>query len=97
MEAAGTKPPKQKKLKAGKAGVTKKGHFNVSRIVEERKSTGKAKKHFLVEWEGYHPSWESWRILGKVGSPLQTWECLGVVRHTEALYAWRGWELPAAS
>jgi hypothetical protein len=97
MEAAGTKPPKQKKLKAGKAGVTKKGHFNVSRIVEERKSTGKAKKHFLVEWEGYHPSWESWRILGKVGSPLQTWECLGVVHHTEALYAWRGWELPAAS
>ena len=87
-ELAGVKPGKgkAKKPKAGKAGVTKKNHFNVSHVVMERASTGRAKKWFLVEWEGYHPSWEVERIMGKVGSPLQTWERLGVIRRTEAYH-----------
>jgi hypothetical protein len=66
-----------------------KGHCNVSHIVKEVKSTGKAKIYFLVEWEGYHPSFERHRISGLVGDPVQTWETLSVMKHTEALVAWR--------
>ena len=73
-EAAGTKEEtaveakrKEKAKNMGKAGVSKKGHFNVSHIVKEVKSSGKAKGWFLVEWDGYHPSWERERINGVRG------------------------------
>jgi hypothetical protein len=84
-EAVGKAP---KPVKAQKEKL-KKGHANVSHIVKEVKSTGKAKIYFLVEWEGYHPSFELHRISGLVGDPVQTWETLAVMRHTEALVAWR--------
>ena len=69
--------------------VQKKGHFLINQILEERASTGKAKAYFLVQWEGYHPTWEKWRIVGQVGDPVATWETLAVVQGTEALVAWR--------
>ena len=55
------KLPKEKK---------KKGVFSMSHIVEERQTEGKAGTWFLVEWEGYAPEWESWRINGVVGGPV---------------------------
>ena len=68
---------------------TKKYHHEVESILEERASTGKAKAYFLVQWAGYHPSWEAWRITGLVGEPVATWETLAVVKNTEALTKWR--------
>ena len=101
-EGAGVRPVAAKavakaaaKAAVGKEGVTKKTHWNVSRIIEERSSTGKAKVHFLVEWVGYHPTWERYRINGVVGDPIQTWEVLKAIRYTEAFYHWRGLPLPA--
>ena len=85
-EIAGTKPAKPvppPKLKL------KKNHFNIECILEERKSTGKAKVWFLVQWEGYNPKWEQWRIYGMVGDPLTTWERLSTVKNTEAYSAWK--------
>ena len=58
--------------------------YDVEKIVEEQRGW------FLVQWAGYHPSWEAWRLSGEVGSPVQTWEQLRAVRNTEALRRWRG-------
>jgi hypothetical protein len=44
---------------------------------------------YLVRWEGYHESWEVWRISGEVGSPLETWEPKKNMADTMALEAWR--------
>ena len=44
-----------------------------------------------VAWEGYHPSWETWRKEGEVGvAPVITWERRKSLLKTEA-YARRGW------
>ena len=39
-----------------------------------------------VEWAGYHPTWKSWRIMGRVGEPVATWETLAVVKLTRRLW-----------
>ena len=39
-----------------------------------KQPTGAARAYYLVEWEGYDPSWEAWRIQGEPGTPLCTWE-----------------------
>ena len=92
-EAAGKLPQKPKAVKPGKLGVTKRNHYNVAKIIKEVATMGRAKEWFLVEWEGYHASWEVERINGVVGGPIQTWERLGVICNTEAFWVWRGWEL----
>ena len=63
--------------------------WEVDCILEERPS---GRRRFRVRWEGYHPSWERWRVpgLGLPGEPLQTWEPLKLMRDTEALQQWRG-------
>lgn len=63
--------------------------WEVSHIVEERGS--RHKREYLVEWAGYHPSWEAWRGNGPggvEGSPLQTWEPANALMGTEALINW---------
>lgn len=65
--------------------------WDVSHIVEERGAGHR--REYLVEWAGYHPSWEAWRMNGPggaVGSPLQTWEPAQALRGTEALLIWQG-------
>ena len=63
--------------------------FDVSRILAEQQSTGAAKCYYLVEWAGYDPSWEEWRISGEPGTPLVTWEPLRNVRMTDAFCSWK--------
>ena len=93
-EAAGTRPTPATMMGISVLATTvktktKKGYFNIKAIKQEVASTGKAKAYFLVEWEGYHPSWEKWRVTGRVGDPLETWEALGVVRGSIAFEQWR--------
>jgi hypothetical protein len=73
--------------------------YEVDCIVEERSSTGKAERWYLVRWAGYHPSWEAWRAPGQgsVGDPVETWEPLATVRTTEALAAWKAAAAAAAA
>ena len=59
-------------------------HYEIESIVGEQRGW------FLVRWAGYHPSWEAWRIMGEVGSPVETWEQLRAIKNSEALRAWRG-------
>ena len=42
---------------------------------------------YWVKWEGYHPSWEAWRVQGwgQTGDPVITWEPGYELRNTEAL------------
>ena len=63
--------------------------YNIDRIVKEVPTAGAAKIWFLVQWEGYNPDWERWRISGQEGEPLQTWEPLKIVRRTEAYSSWQ--------
>ena len=58
--------------------------YDVKEIVEQKGDW------FLVRWDGYHPSWEAWRISGNVGSPLETWEPRRTLKRTEALRVWSG-------
>jgi len=61
--------------------------FDIEMIVkEERRSKA---RWFLVRWEGYHPSWEAWRINGHRGEPVETWEPLATVQGTQALESWQ--------
>lgn len=63
--------------------------WEVNRIVEQRGSRNK--REYLVEWSGYHASWEAWRVNGpggEVGSPLQTWEPAHALKGTAALEEW---------
>ena len=60
------------------------GHYDIESIVAEERGW------FRVRWAGYHHSWEAWRISGEVGSPVETWEQLRVIKTSEALKAWRG-------
>ena len=59
--------------------------YNVE-VVLKVNSTG---NWALVQWEGYHPSWEAWRIHGDLGTPLQTWEPVSHVRRTAAWCTFR--------
>ena len=62
--------------------------WNVDGILDERPATSSAEATFLVRWEGYHPSWETYRATGNVGEPVTTWEPLSIMLNTEALHAW---------
>ena len=64
-------------------------YFKIDHIVEAKAATRLTEATFLVQWEGYHPSWEAWRISGEVGSPILTWEPWSSVRRTKALEAWQ--------
>lgn len=68
-----------------------KQRFEVEEILEERAATGKARTWYRVRWQGYHPSWEAWRIEGSPGDPLVTWEPEAHVIGTEAMRRWYGW------
>ena len=58
-------------------------HYEIDEIVDEQRGW------FLVRWAGYHASWEAWRVSGVVGSPVETWEQLRILKNTEALREWR--------
>ena len=47
-----------------------------------------SRRQFLVQWEGYSPEWEPWRIDGNVGDPIATWEPWHSMKNTEALERW---------
>ena len=64
-------------------------HFEVEKIVDEKPSTGRAGRWYLVRWAGYHPTWEPWRINGEIGDLVETWEPEATVRNTEAMVAWQ--------
>lgn len=63
--------------------------FPIESILNTKRSRGKAGSYVLVRWEGYHPSWEPWRISGVAGDPLETWEPLSSIRQTQAWEDWR--------
>ena len=63
--------------------------YDVAEILEEVKTAGAARCWYLVRWEGYSPDWEAWRIHGDVGTPLETWEPLSVMKNTVALQTWK--------
>ena len=63
--------------------------YDVLRILAEERTTGAAQWYYLVEWEGYDASWESWRINGEPGTAITTWEPLKFVRNT---VAWKEWQ-----
>ena len=71
-------PPGSKKRKAS-AEI-----FEVEDVVEE------SGRWVLVQWAGYHPSWEVWRISGEMGDPVRTWEPTSKMKKTEAMLRWRG-------
>ena len=66
--------------------------YEVAEILEERPCSGKAKVWYKVRWQGYHPSWEAWRIEGQPGDPVITWEPEKNVIDSEAMWAWKGWQ-----
>lgn len=76
------------KVAPSKRATKKGGTFEVEKILEVRPATGRAGAWVLVRWQGYHASWEAWRISGARGSPLETWEPLCHVRRCEAYAAW---------
>ena len=63
--------------------------FELDCILREVPTEGAARCWYLVRWAGYEPSWERWRIMGEVGSPLETWEALKNVRNTIAYADWQ--------
>ena len=65
-------------------------HGEINAVLQVVRTEGKARMWVLVRWEGYHASWEAWRIQGEVGTPLETWEPIANVRNTQA---WRDWEV----
>ena len=63
--------------------------WEVDCILEERRTSGKAKAWLLVRWKGYDPDWECFRIHGKVGSSIETWEPLTNLRNCVELASFR--------
>ena len=63
--------------------------WEVEQILADRKRRGKWE--YLVQWRGYHPSWEAWRAVstGAAGEPLATWEPRTELETTAALLAWK--------
>ena len=84
MLAQPQRAPSQRALATRQQPTT----YIIDEILDERPSSGAAKTWYLVRWQGYDPSWESWRITGEVGSPVETWEPLCHVRRTEAFLRW---------
>ena len=63
--------------------------WEIERIVDQKPSAGRAKWWYLVQWAGYHSTWEAWRITGNRGDPVETWEPEATVLNTEAMVNWR--------
>ena len=63
--------------------------WTVKNILDERPQTSTTEASFLVEWDGYHVSWERYRATGLPGQPVTTWEPLTFLINNEALHAWR--------
>ena len=63
--------------------------FNVEMIVRDEMVAGR--HGYWVQWEGYHPSWEAWRVdgWGQVGYPLVTWEPRWALKGCRALQDWQ--------
>ena len=68
--------------------------YQIEEILQEHRTAGRARMWYLVRWEGYEVEWEAWRIQGEVGSPVETWEPLSHVRHTEAFRKWQAAQYP---
>lgn len=64
--------------------------YAIEEIIAEEAASTTTWRRFLVRWAGYEPEWEAWRIpgRGRPGDPVETWEPLSVVKHTEALEHW---------
>ena len=63
--------------------------FPIDSIRDERVHNGDIQ--YLVRWEGYHSSWEAWRMpgfSGQPGDPVETWEPSAMVKNTQALLNW---------
>ena len=63
--------------------------FPIDSIRDERVNKGDIQ--YLVRWEGYHSSWEVWRMpgfSGQPGDPVETWEPSAMVKNTQALLNW---------
>ena len=95
--AAEEQHQKAPRLLTEKKAKRKRGHFEIECILKERRTVGKARRWYLVRWAGYDPSWEAWRIHGRVGEQLETWEPATVVKNTEALATWKSSRTPSAS
>lgn len=62
----------------------------VDTIVDEEAPNASHWHRYLVRWQGYHPSWEAWRLPGRgaIGSPIESWEPASHLRGTRALELW---------
>lgn len=80
------RPPKKIRTPRGMARQI----FEIDEILAEEPPSKTHWRRYLVRWAGYQPEWEVWRLEGRgqPGDPLETWEPLSVVRHTEALERW---------
>ena len=84
------KPPKQPRLpRQARPPRAEPQVWDIAQILAEKKVATKAKRLYLVRWEGYNPAWEPMRISGRVGNPIDTWEPLRLMKDTEALQEWR--------
>jgi hypothetical protein len=62
--------------------------WDVDTILQELPGSSTAEPTFLVQWEGYQPSWEVYRKAGTPGGPVQTWEPLSGIQDTQAYVDW---------
>ena len=81
--------PKKIKVKKEKQLRATRETYEIEAILAEKKVSTKEKKIFLVQWSGYDPSWEGARASGDVGSAMQTWEPLYLLKDTEAMQRWQ--------
>lgn len=82
-------PPRQEKKRRTPRGMAREV-FEIEEILAEEPPTRTHWRRYLVRWAGYRPEWEVWRLEGRgaPGDPIETWEPLAMVRHTEALERW---------
>lgn len=61
-------------------------------MIRDMRTIQDRRVQYLVEWKGFHPSWEAWRANGPggaLGTPLLTWEDGEALQNTVALAAWK--------
>lgn len=83
-------PPRPQKICRRPRGCSARQVYEIEEILMEEPPTKTHWRRYLVRWAGYQPQWEAWRLegRGRPGDPLETWEPLSVVRHTQALERW---------
>lgn len=86
LERPPSRPPSRPA--AADTTVEQETHGEIDEILDERSTTGRARRWFLVRWAGYDAAWEEWRIHGEPGTPLETWEPEAHVRRSDAFKAW---------